>query len=161
MGELIQAINNLSQTSWLDICAVVAPIILSVVAIIISINTARKQNKIALYQERIKYLDELKFFISKIEINEVPLTEKFFFSQSESSSFFLFGNLGKNLYIDLEIKYSEASRLEGDRKYAQTHGECNGRDEETVEDELIQVEKEIVSLFKNFEQDILSNHLKL
>lgn len=52
MGNLVAAINNLGQRTWVDYIAIFAPVILSVVAVWVSISTARKQSKIALFEKR-------------------------------------------------------------------------------------------------------------
>ncbi len=59
MEELVKAIEKMSEPNYLDYLAIVMPIALSLVAIIISISTARKQNKIALFQERYAIYQEV------------------------------------------------------------------------------------------------------
>ena len=52
MNELVKAIENLSNKTIVDYLLIVIPIIISVIAIIISLNSTNKQNKIALFEIR-------------------------------------------------------------------------------------------------------------
>lgn len=54
MESLVTAINNLGQRAWIDYIAIFSPIVLSVVAVWVSMATARKQNKIELFEKRYK-----------------------------------------------------------------------------------------------------------
>lgn len=54
MEELISILKEMNKISLLDVIAIIAPLILSVVAIGISISTARKQNKITLFEKKYK-----------------------------------------------------------------------------------------------------------
>ena len=56
MQELIEAIEKLSQKGWVDYLIIIVPIMLSVIAVWISLATAHKQNKIALFEKRYKAL---------------------------------------------------------------------------------------------------------
>ena len=62
--ELIEAIEKLSQKGWVDYLIVIVPIMLSVIAVFISISTARKQNSIALFDMRYKALTQLEMVIT-------------------------------------------------------------------------------------------------
>jgi len=54
--ELIEAIEKLSQKGWVDYLIIIVPILLSVIAVWISLATAHKQNKIALFDMRYRAL---------------------------------------------------------------------------------------------------------
>lgn len=60
MRELIEAIEKLSQKGWVDYLIIIVPILLSVVAVWISLATAHKQNKIALLEKRHKTLEHFR-----------------------------------------------------------------------------------------------------
>lgn len=60
MNELINAIEELGRKDFLDIAVAFSPIILSVIAIVISIYVARKQNKIAMFNIRYEAIFRLK-----------------------------------------------------------------------------------------------------
>lgn len=64
MGRLVRTIQALSERDWFDYLAVAAPLILSVVAIWISISTAKKQNKIALFDIRCKALHSINLLLA-------------------------------------------------------------------------------------------------
>ena len=60
MDELIQAIEKISQKDWVDYLIIIVPIMLSVIAVWISLATAHKQNKIALFDMRYKALEHFR-----------------------------------------------------------------------------------------------------
>lgn len=60
MNELVKAIENLSNKTIVDYLLIVIPIIISVIAIIISLNSTNKQNKIALFEIRYAIFKDLK-----------------------------------------------------------------------------------------------------
>lgn len=62
--ELIKVIQALEQRDWIDIVAIFSPIILSVVAIIISIQTTKKQNAIAMFDKKYNVVFQLKTILS-------------------------------------------------------------------------------------------------
>ena len=64
LAELIIAVQSLQQRDLWDYFAIIAPLVLSVVAVWISISTAKKQNKIALFEMRYKTVSVLCFLLS-------------------------------------------------------------------------------------------------
>lgn len=58
--ELIQCVRQLSEKSTLDYVIAIAPILLSVVAVIISILVAQRQNKIAFFEKRFEVFSEIQ-----------------------------------------------------------------------------------------------------
>ena len=50
MDELIHVIEKLSQKDWVDYLLIIIPILVSLVAIVISVATVQKQNRIALFK---------------------------------------------------------------------------------------------------------------
>lgn len=60
MEDVVKAIEKLSEKDIIDYLLVIVPIVVSIVAIFISIATARKQNKIALFELRYKALITIK-----------------------------------------------------------------------------------------------------
>ena len=64
MEGIIQAIEKLSEKSVIDYLLVAVPIIISVLAIIISVKTTRKQNRIALFELRYNCLFQIQTILS-------------------------------------------------------------------------------------------------
>lgn len=64
MEGIIDAIHALKQRDTWDYIAIFAPLILSSVAIWISIRTTKKQNKIALFERRFEIFNILGFLLS-------------------------------------------------------------------------------------------------
>ena len=60
IDDLTQAVQALSQKGLLDYLQIILPIVLSAIAIWISIRTASKQNKIALFEKRMSVLNEIE-----------------------------------------------------------------------------------------------------
>lgn len=59
MSELISAIKSINERDWFDYFSAFLPLLLSLVAIIIAIDTARSQNRIALFDKRYNNYSEL------------------------------------------------------------------------------------------------------
>lgn len=72
MQELIEAVRMASQSSPWEIALVIAPIIISVLALFISLYIAHRQNKIALFEKRYRvvYLVKKTIEFSKLINNE-------------------------------------------------------------------------------------------
>lgn len=66
MNELIIAIQNLANKTWFDYFMAFAPLVLSIIAIYISIDSTRQQNKIALLDKRLEIYTHLKICISNV-----------------------------------------------------------------------------------------------
>lgn len=64
MSDLLTALENLPSKTLVDYLIAVVPIALSVVAIWISVSTARKQNKIAMFELRYKCISQIRTIIS-------------------------------------------------------------------------------------------------
>lgn len=64
MEQLIEAIYSLGKRDWFDYLSIAAPLILSVIAIWISVSTARKQNKIALFDIKCEALHVISLILS-------------------------------------------------------------------------------------------------
>lgn len=60
MKELIEAIYSLGQKDVFDYLIATTPIILSLIAIITSIHSVKKQNAIALFEKRYKIISHIK-----------------------------------------------------------------------------------------------------
>lgn len=64
MDNLVQAVEALAKKGILDYLLIIVPIIISFLAIIISVCTARKQNKIALFEKRYEALSQIRTMLS-------------------------------------------------------------------------------------------------
>lgn len=64
MEDLIKAIEKLAEKDIIDYLIIIVPIAISVIAIIISIATAKKQNKIALFERRYSCLFQIKMILN-------------------------------------------------------------------------------------------------
>lgn len=64
MEELVSAIEKLAEKSTFDYIIIIAPILLSIIAIGISIFTAHRQNKIALFEKRYEVISEVKSILA-------------------------------------------------------------------------------------------------
>ena len=63
LNEIIEAIKTLNHRDFLDYLAIVAPLILSFVAIFISVYTIRKQTKIDLFEKRYETIQIFSFLL--------------------------------------------------------------------------------------------------
>lgn len=62
MSELINAIKSLNSRDWFDYFSAFLPLVLSIVAIIIAIDTSKRQNKATLFEKRYSNYSELLGF---------------------------------------------------------------------------------------------------
>ena len=98
MEELIQVLKEMNTINWLDIVAIITPIILSVIAIVISICTMKKQNKIALLEKRLEI------------VNEIEKIQSFYLDMSIQSKIIKEVRITPDkliLICDLSLKYDE------------------------------------------------------
>ena len=75
MEELVKAIEKISEKSIIDYLLIIVPIAISLVAIFVSIVTARRQNKIAMFELRYKALSTIKrisYFASTFYVTKNP-----------------------------------------------------------------------------------------
>ena len=63
LNEIIEAIKTLNHRDFLDYLAIVAPLVLSFVAIFISVYTIRKQTKIDLFEKRYETIQIFSFLL--------------------------------------------------------------------------------------------------
>lgn len=68
MEEIVEAIEELAEKSIIDYLVIIVPIMLSVVAIGISIATAKKQNKIALFERRYACFFQIRMILKFAEV---------------------------------------------------------------------------------------------
>ena len=64
MEDIVKAIEKLAEKDIIDYLLVIVPIAISVVAVVISIATAKKQNKIALFEKRYNCLFQIKTILN-------------------------------------------------------------------------------------------------
>lgn len=67
MKQLAEAVVALNSRTWVDYLLVIMPVIISVIAIVISIITANQQNKIALFEKRFECVSLLSFIMTVCE----------------------------------------------------------------------------------------------
>ena len=60
MEEIVKAIEKLAEKDIIDYLLIIVPIVISLLAVAISVVTARKQNKIAMFELRYKALSAIK-----------------------------------------------------------------------------------------------------
>ena len=75
MDELISAIEKLSNKTWLDYFTTFVPLILSFVAICISMASIRNQNKISLLDKRLDIYTNLQVCISNVIVEGKVTTQ--------------------------------------------------------------------------------------
>ena len=76
LKEIVKAIEKLSEKDIIDYLLVIVPILVSIVAIFISIATARKQNKIALFERRYNCFFQIKTVLAFSKAIETPYDRK-------------------------------------------------------------------------------------
>ena len=64
MNKIIEVLINFASTPWMDYLLAIASIFVSVVAVAISISTATKQNKIAMFEKRYTCICQMNTILS-------------------------------------------------------------------------------------------------
>lgn len=142
MDELISAIEKISDKTWFDYCIAIAPLILSLVAIYISIDSTRKQNKIALLDKRLEIYMNLKECISEvIREGKVTIQNAHIFLIKSQNVKFLFDPKLSELCNEI-FKSMIKLRSVGVKVEAGINGSKNvGNHEKNCDDEAILLEK--------------------
>ena len=76
MEDVVKAIEQLAEKDIVDYLLIIVPIVVSIVAIVISIATAKKQNKIALFERRFRCVSQIQMIVafgSSIDSTAKPL----------------------------------------------------------------------------------------
>lgn len=146
-----------------DYLATGATVLLSAIAIIISVSTARRQNKIALLQQRQRIFDEMTYYIETSlpswEFNLLNIDIFHRYTSSYITAIFDDQVAGFWKYLN-EISIQK-DNLHGDYATADRKGSCNGRDSDTIESEMNDLNKKVLQQFKPIESRIINKYLKL
>ena len=67
LQEISSTLNNINQHDIWDYVTIIAPLVLSAVAVYISIRTTKKQNKIALFEKRYSCFFQIKVILNFAE----------------------------------------------------------------------------------------------
>lgn len=137
--------------------------ILSVIAIWISISTAKRQNKIALLEKRQQVYDDLDNYVNRqLPSWEFDLSKtEFFYHYSPTYIEALFDSKIKDFIEYLKKVSGQINMLWGDYEHAKNKGNCNGRDEIEIETEIQSLCDEVKDKFFTLREDMFSKYLKL
>lgn len=80
---------------------------------------------------------------------------------SETEIRALFDKKFEAFYVRLKHNSKEINILRGDCDYAKNHGQCNGRDENEIEDEIYQICKATSDDFAKLERKVRKKYLTL
>ena len=121
MESIVEAIEKISQKNMVDYFIAIVPIALSLVAIYISIDSTKKQNKIALLDKRLAIYTDLKMCISNVIVEGKVTTQNvnLFLFKSRDVKFLFdeeFDELCKKIYKSmLELRRTGVKVEEGIR----------------------------------------------
>lgn len=113
-------------------------IFISSVAIFCTVSLTKRQNRVALFEKRQKVLDDIEdFVVRQLPSWELPISDaRLFYQYSEAYMKALFEEDVSDFYIKLKGNYEKVLILWGDYKYAESHGECHGKNESIIEEEI-------------------------
>jgi hypothetical protein len=133
------------------------------IAIFISINTAKRQNKIALFEKRQRIYDDLDDYVNRQLISwEFDLSKiELFYRYSPAHIEALFDSKIKDFRIYLEKVSYQINMLWGDYEYAKNKGNCNGKDEFEIEDEIQNLCDEVTVRFRGLKDKGFPKYFKL
>lgn len=133
----------------------------SILAIIISVNTAKKQNKIALLEKRLMILEKVEDYISKLGDWEFDYCWFLKLSISSSQLYVLFDKNFSMFYDNLEATSIQINTLRGDLSHAQIHGNCNGKSEDDIESEIQSLASKMLDEFTLLKGKLYKKYLHL
>lgn len=178
--ELIEVIKQSNQASLFDCCVTIAPILFSLIAIIISICVAYKQNKIALFEKRFKVVHIIGFLLElakniqseKYNDKELLKSGKEFYS---AKNIIQSNNSDEdydvlNFYYDMNFEATKVNFLFPKKKskkinefldaFLKYASKVLRNNSITTEDKILLIEK-TESIEKNKIMTALEHHLKL
>lgn len=157
MEELIIAIEKLSNKTVLDYFIAFVPLILSIVAIYISIDSTRKQNKIALLDKRIEIYNNLKICLSEVIVEgRVTAQNANMFLVKSRDVKFLFGSeiekLCNEIYKDMSKLRLIGTKVDAGIKENDKFGNHieNCDNEAMLLDKMIEYSKELEEAFSPY-----------
>lgn len=136
-------------------------ILISIISIIISIYITHKQNKIALLEKRIAIFDKIEDYVYKIHLWEFEYSWFSNLKLSKTQIKALFNSDFLDFYIELEKASKQIDKLWGNHKHAEEKGECNGKSEEQIEQEINNITGNIKNDFENIKDDFFKKFFKV
>ena len=143
MEDIVKAIEKLSEKNIVDYLLIIIPILISIFALIVSIQTTRKQNKLQndvfcfeLFERRLHTYDALKRIICRaIEHGEVTRIDLNEFLIEKKDVPFLFGDDICEIYNSIYTTMVKLRTLEAKIEHNITHESQIGNHSDLCEDE--------------------------
>lgn len=164
MQDLANAIHNLAVHDWVDYLAIFAPLILSVVAVWISILTAKKQNCIALLSKRLAIINDFEEYANSVlsswdftKLNIPNPCAKY----SETELSVLLGKEFSSYAANLQNTIGQLFSLWGDYEHAINHGEYHGLTCEKIEENIAALCKDEAVKFKQEKDRLIKKYYKI
>lgn len=143
-----------------DALAIIA-ILISLLSLYISGKASQKQNKVALIEKRTEIFEKIRNYVNCLASWEFDYSWFEALGLSETEIHALFNKRFKTFYVHLERSSEKINILRGDYDYAKNHGQCNGRSEDEIEDEICQICEIIYEEFVELETQIRKKYLTL
>lgn len=134
----------------------------SIVAIVVSVIIARKQYKLALLEKRISTLETIKRFLEETMYSWEwdgynPLPKNFPRALIKS----LFDESVLNIYDEISNGAEKCNELIGDYNHALRKGDCRGKSDFEIDEEIVQLKVSLISKFNKEYERAFKKWLKI
>lgn len=155
--NIIQFCND--NDGFISAIASISSIVLSFIAIVISIKVAKKQNSISLLEQRIKMLDSIEAFCKSLYNWEFDLSRHKKIGKSQIVALF-----NKKAYEQYQKIYSYGetiNNLYGDLEFAKRHDTCNDRTMDDIQKEIFDNAENCEKIFGELKETIFEKYIRI
>ncbi len=158
---IIEWLNN--NQGFVSAILTILTVAISVIAIFITVTTTKKQNRIALLDKRIRFINDLdEYVLYELQSWEFDLSKvKFFYEYSYVFVETLFDIQTKEFFEHLYKQSVIINGLRGDADYAKKNYICKGKTEDDIENDIIQIYNELKDNYIKIKDEIYKNYIKI
>lgn len=173
LKQLLYELSTPSITDWLMVVVTAVYVLTTVLICVSNYKSAKASNQqikemkkqqeqnvaIQLFEKRLNVLEKIENFCKSLYSWEFNLTE--FTPISENEIVLLFDYEVYTLYRDIYSLGEKINILHGDLNYATENGNCRGKSDEEIQNEIYDLAVESNEILKKLKIIVISNYLKI
>ena len=158
-GTSIQQNTNME---YIALIVAIITLIVSAIAIIVAVAIAKSQKRISLLEMRLRILDDMDTFVNKVlprwcwDGNMYPYNQ-----HTEEQVRIVFDNELGDFFSEIDSVAFTCNMLRGDEKHATEKGQCHGKQDYEIEEERIEIEKNLSNRFKKQKERAYKKWIKI